>query len=194
LPQALRVAIERAGKAQQIMPEGVGLRLHAVGVARDDGARVLGRHREQRLARRVHRLQEVERALAQHDPPCRGQDVLAAAPRVHARRIGAHVGDEQRLVRQVVPGALRAAPVAIGDDLNKPLSDLHAERLRDDALLDDHHGRSLVEFVQHRERIGVRLRAGLGTGRGRNERSGDDRRQNGSLHRALRAQGWTGRI
>ena len=137
LPQALRVAIERALRSPtDSAPKVVGCACTPLRVAGHDGARMLRRHREQRCARRIHRIQQVERSLAQHDPPGSGQDVLAAASRMHARRIRTDVGNEERLVGEVVPWALRAGLFAIGDDLRETLSDLHAQRLRDDPLLE----------------------------------------------------------
>jgi hypothetical protein len=85
---------------------------------------------------------------------------------MHPRRIRTDVGDEERLVGEIVPWALPAGLFAVGDHLYETLCDLHAERFRDDPLLDDHHGRGLVELVQHGECVGICLRTRLRRGGG----------------------------
>ena len=170
------------------------LRLHAMGVGRDDRLLVLRRERQQLLPGGAQAVEDVEQPLAQLHAGARRAEILAAAPGMEARGVGTGRGDEVFFEDQIVARTLAARLVALRDHLHDPLGDLRGERRRHDPGLVQHHDRRLVHHPEEIERVMPRCgrRARLPPRRllrdqrhGGNHERGDHHATENSLHRYL---------
>src|SRR6266700_4710009 len=89
---------------------------------------------------------------------------------MHAGHVRSADGDDQRLDLQVVAGAARAWLLGIRDHLRDRICDGLAQHLGDDALLDHHDTRGLVQLAEPIELVASLLCGGT---RGRNEQRDD---------------------
>jgi hypothetical protein len=78
---------------------------------------------------------------------------------VQPRHVRSADPDQGLLDDEVVAGANRAGPVAVGENAAHGVGDLAAERLRHDPALDHHDSRGLVDFTQPVEWV-MLLRSG----------------------------------
>ena len=191
LADALGVPGERGLEGEQVVGIAHRLRLHAVGVGRDDRVHVLRGRDQHPVAQAVQRVGEVEHLVAQLRRAEGGVHVLAAASDMDEGAVRADgVGDDPLDLHHV------GGPLAIGlrglvDRVGDAPRDRSSSLARKDFLLDQHHDRSLVDLVHPVELVlgQVERACGVPLGNGRRDEGAYARGLGGALFGGLAAQG-----
>ncbi|MNQ93129.1 hypothetical protein D3C85_1085790 [compost metagenome] len=170
---ALGVARQASRLPQQIVPVAVGLRGHAVGVVRHDGACVLACQLHQRGGRGVQLVGQFQQLVAQDRAAVGGVHILAGAARVQQGDVLARRLDQQRLEGDDAGRPLGARLVAIADHLGHAGRQARRHGLVQQPFIgvDDRGG--LVDLAQPEEGVAGRgLLGGRGIGAQRQHKGG----------------------
>ena len=142
---------------------GDRLRLHAVGVGRDQRVDVLLGQLQKASAGVVHRVGVVQQLAAQGGEPVGGVHILAAAAGVDQRGLRAYFVDHDALDLQHVTGLLTIRLAGLIDNVLNAAGNLAALLLADDLFLGQHDDGRLVDPVDPGELVVVLALLGTGT-------------------------------